>query len=356
MSAQSAKQTMPQNAIAVTMGEPAGIGGEVTLKAWQNRERLSSPFFLIDDPKRIERLTQNFGMSVPIKSINTPEEAFQCFSTHLPVLPINKKIDINLGKPHIAYAAAVINSIEIGVRLVTSGKASALTTNPIQKEILYQAGFEYPGHTEFLAHLASIETPPVMMLASRVLLVVPVTIHESLLSAVQSLNAADIVEKTMIANSALCRDFALAKPRLAIAGLNPHAGEGGTLGNEEIDIIAPAIKQLKVKGLDVFGPVPPDTLFSEKIRETYDAAICMYHDQALIPIKTLDFEGAVNVTCGLPFIRTSPDHGTAIDIARKGTASPESLVAALNMAAAMAANRHQQHAPHTQGQNGLVSA
>ena len=342
--------------IALTMGEPAGIGGEVTLKAWLQRDHCKQCFFAIDDPDRLGRLAKKFSLNVPIHLIQNPLDALSCFATGLPVLPINKAIRETLGKPDSSLASAVIDSIEMAVSFVMSGEASALTTNPVQKESLYQAGFKHPGHTEFLAELANITTPPVMMLACSQLRVVPITVHQSLKSAVQALNQHDIIEKTQITYTALQKDFGIPTPRLAIAGLNPHAGENGALVDEETNIITPAVKKLQSLGLDVYGPLPPDTLFSERARQHYDAAICMYHDQALIPIKALDFDGAVNITLGLPFIRTSPDHGTAIDIAERGQAFPNSLIAALNMATDMALNRFQgQHKP-LRTQHGQFSA
>ena len=341
--------------IALTMGEPAGIGGEITLKAWLRRDDLNQCFFAIDNPDRLKRLAQKFSLNVAIQPIQDPQEAQDCFSTSLPVIPLKMVVNDALGKPDPALAPAVLASIKTAVSFVTTGKATALTTNPVQKETLYQASFKHPGHTEFLADLAGITTPPVMMLACQALRVVPITVHQSLKSALQSLNQQEIIEKSQITHSALQHDFGIPHPRLAIAGLNPHAGENGALGDEEINIIAPAVNDLQRQGLDVYGPVPPDTLFSERARHEYDAAMCMYHDQALIPIKTLDFDGAVNVTLGLPFIRTSPDHGTAIDIAEHGQASPDSLIAALNMATVMASNRHQEPSTPLRAQNGLAS-
>ena len=344
------------NPISLTMGEPAGIGGEITLKAWLRRNDCKQCFFAIDDPDRLERLANKFSLTVPIHRIKKPQDALSCFATGLPVIPISTAINETLGKPNPSLASAVITSIEKAVSFVIAGEASALTTNPIQKETLYQAGFKHPGHTEFLADLAKIATPPVMMLACNMLRAVPVTVHQSLKSAVQALNQKEIIEKSQITYEALQKDFGIPHPRLAIAGLNPHAGENGALGDEEMSTITPAIKELQGHGLDVYGPVPPDTLFSERARENYDAAICMYHDQALIPIKTLDFDGAVNITLGLPFIRTSPDHGTALDIAESGKASPDSLIAALNMATFMAVNRYQEQPLSSCVQNGRSSA
>jgi 4-hydroxythreonine-4-phosphate dehydrogenase len=225
------------------------------------------------------------------------------------------------------------------VCLVQSGDAAAVVTGPIHKQTMYQGGFRFAGHTEYLAHLAGIATPPVMMLACSELKVVPVMVHVSLVESIRRLTTAIVVEKAAITAAALRRDFGIAHPRLAVAGLNPHAGEGGDMGGEEARIIRPAIDALRAKDIDAFGPLSPDTMFSARARARYDAAICMYHDQALIPIKTIDFEGAVNLTLGLPFVRTSPDHGTALDIAGTGRANEASLVAALRMADAMARQR-----------------
>ncbi len=327
----------PPRPLALSMGEPAGVGGEVTLKAWM--EGASPPFFVIDAPERLEGLAGRLGMAVPIQAIESPEEALGVFGRALPVLPIKVPVTPVSGRPDPANAGAVIEAIEKAVTLVQTGRASAVVTNPIQKQSLYEAGFAFPGHTEFLAHLAGGDASPVMMLACPSLKVVPVTIHVSLREAIAALTTEGIVEVARITAAALKNDFGIAKPRLAVAGLNPHAGEGGGMGREDIDIVAPAIGILREEGIDAFGPAPSDTLFTEPARTGYDAAICMYHDQALIPIKTIDFEGGVNVTLGLPFVRTSPDHGTALDIAGTGQANANSLTAALNMAAGMVLRR-----------------
>jgi 4-hydroxythreonine-4-phosphate dehydrogenase len=236
-------------------------------------------------------------------------------------------------------ATAVIDAIRHGTELVQAGRASGIVTNPIQKHVLVKAGFKYPGHTEFLAELAGPGTQPVMMLACPGLRVVPVTVHLALTDAIASLDTERIVTTARIVNAALRTDFSIEHPRLAVAGLNPHAGEGGLFGREEIEIIEPALKILRAEGLNITGPLPPDTMFHAAARAGYDAALCMYHDQALIPLKTIDFERGVNITLGLPFVRTSPDHGTAINIAGTGRANAESLIAALATAAQMAAAR-----------------
>ncbi|MBM3541835.1 MAG: 4-hydroxythreonine-4-phosphate dehydrogenase PdxA, partial [Alphaproteobacteria bacterium] len=242
------------------------------------------------------------------------------------------------GTPDSRNAPAVLRAIERAVEFARAGRAGAIVTNPIHKGVLYEAGFRHPGHTEYLAALAG-GVRPVMMLACRSLRVVPVTIHVPLARVAFALRTEDIVATGEIAAVALARDFGIAEPRLAVAGLNPHAGEGGHLGREEIEIIAPAVAALRAKGIRAEGPAPADTLFHDRARARADAVLCMYHDQALIPLKTIDFDGGVNVTLGLPFVRTSPDHGTAFDIAGKNLANPASLLAALELAAEMAAHR-----------------
>ncbi len=326
-------------AIALTVGEPAGIGGEITLKAWLRRHEAGlAPFFVIDDPARLERLAASLGWNVPVARIAAPEEAASVFTRALPVLPLAFPAPVVSGRPDPANAAAVIEAITTAVTLVTAGRATAIVTNPIQKETLYRAGFPHPGHTEFLGALAG-GARPVMMLACAELRVVPVTVHVALAAALAALSTAEIVAVGRIAAAALTSDFRIARPRLAVAGLNPHAGEHGTMGREEIEMIAPAIAALRADGIDATGPYSPDTMFHAAARRRYDAALCMYHDQALIPLKTIDFDRGVNITLGLPFVRTSPDHGTACDIAGQGTADAGSLIAALELAAGMAARR-----------------
>ena len=318
--------------LCLTMGEPAGIGGEIAIKAWTaQRTQAVAPFFMIDRPERLRALATRIGIDIPIAVINSPRDVH--FTEALPVLALNATVDSEPGKLDTANAAAVIESITRGHALVMAGQASALVTNPIQKSTLYAAGFSYPGHTEFLAALAKSETPPVMMLAVEGLRVVPITVHESLRTALDGLTIESIVVKARIAARELRARFGIAHPRLAVAGVNPHAGESGTIGREEIDIVIPAIEILRSEGWHVAGPLSPDTMFHPRARAEYDVAICHYHDQALIPLKTIDYDHGVNVTLGLDFIRTSPDHGTALDIAGTGTANPESLIAALNLAA-----------------------
>jgi len=325
--------------LVVTMGEPAGIGGEIALKAWLDRAAGLPPFYLRDDPERLASLAAGLGWPVPVQEIAAPAEAVAVFETALPVAPIGLTPRAPAGKPDPADAPAVIAAIDIAVADVREGRAAAVVTNPIHKDSLYRAGFGYPGHTEYLAELAGGGLTPVMMLVCPELRVVPVTIHLPLRRAAEALSRDAIVVAGRITDYALRADFGIATPVLAISGLNPHAGEGGGLGREEIETIEPAIAVLRNEGIDARGPLAADTMFHAAARRTYDAALCMYHDQALIPIKTIDFDGGVNVTLGLPFVRTSPDHGTAFGIAGKGFARADSLIAALRLGAQMAARR-----------------
>jgi 4-hydroxythreonine-4-phosphate dehydrogenase len=326
--------------LALTMGEPGGIGGEITLLAWRSRVAAKlPPFYAIDDPARLAALSRQLGWDVPVRAIAAPEAAAAVFAEALPVLPVGGAPRGRPGQPDPADAPLILGAIRTAVADVQSGRAAALVTNPIHKESLYRAGFHHPGHTEYLAELAGSTTAPVMMLASTQLRVVPITIHLPLRQAVASLSCAAIVHAGRVTDAALRRDFGIAAPRIAVAGLNPHAGESGSLGREDLDIIVPAIAELRAAGVDARGPLAADTMFHAEARRAYDAALCMYHDQALIPVKTIDFHGSVNVTLGLPFIRTSPDHGTAFDIAGRGQARPDSLVAALLLAARMAEQR-----------------
>ena len=322
--------------LAVTMGDPAGIGGELTLMAWMARDAGPSAFYVIDDPARLRGLAHAIGVDCPIEEISDPADAGAIFGRALPVLPLPLPAPQAPGIPQPENAKAVIQSITRAVEDARSGRASGVVTNPINKRALHEgAGFAYPGHTEFLAALGGVETS-VMMLAAPGLRVVPLTVHVALLEVAGAITVASLCETARIINTALHRDFAIPAPRIAVSGLNPHAGEGGSMGYEEIDIIAPAIAALKAEGLDVSGPWPGDTMFHEEARVQYDAALCMYHDQALIPLKTLDFHRGVNITLGLPFVRTSPDHGTAYDRAGRGTADPRSFIEALRVAQSMA--------------------
>jgi 4-hydroxythreonine-4-phosphate dehydrogenase len=325
--------------LAVTMGEPAGIGGDITLMAWRSRADAGlPPFFVIDDADRLAALASRLALAVPIARIDRPEQAASAFAKALPVLhrPLGRAVEP--GRPDTANGTAVVAAIEEAVALARAGRAAAVVTNPINKKVLYNADFGFPGHTEFLASLAG-GVRVAMMLASPLLRVVPVTIHVSLRDAIATLTTADIVADGRLVARALAQDFGIAQPRIAVAGLNPHAGEQGAMGSEDATIVAPAVAALRAEGIDALGPLPPDTMFHAAARATYDAALCMYHDQALIPLKTLDFEGGVNVTLGLPFVRTSPDHGTAFDVAGTGKARPDSLIAAMRLAAEIAARR-----------------
>ena len=316
------------------MGDPAGIGGEITLKAWSALRHAGPAFVALDDPARLRAIDAD----IPMHAIGTIEEAADVFGQALPVLPTPLAMPSTSGKPDPANARAVLDSIETAVRLAQSGRARAVVTNPISKATLYQAGFPYPGHTEFLGALTGAPHP-VMMLANDHLRVVPVTVHVGLRAALNQLSIEMIVTVAGIAASALRNQFGIPAPRLAIAGLNPHAGEGGAMGSEEGSIITPAIGRLRAQGIQAEGPYSPDTMFTPAARAGYDVAICMYHDQALIPLKTLDMVSGVNVTLGLPIVRTSPDHGTAFDIAGQNRADASSLIAALRMAASLVCDR-----------------
>lgn len=329
--AQSSVTRSPLAPVALTCGDPAGIGAEIALAA---RQRLGDevPFFWIGDPAHLPA-----GAAYQV--IDDPAAVAGVPAGQLPVLEHGFPQPATPGQPDLRNAQGVIDVIARGVALVQGGAASALCTLPINKKVLKDgAGFAFPGHTEFLAHLGGVERV-VMMLACDALRVVPTTIHIPLADVPRQLTP-DLLEATIrITEAGLRRDFGVTAPRIAIAGLNPHAGEGGAMGREEGDWIAPLIARLRGEGLDLKGPMPPDTMFHAAARRGYDVAICMYHDQALIPIKTIDFDNGVNVTLGLPFVRTSPDHGTAYDIAGKGVANASSLVAALRMAQQMARAR-----------------
>jgi 4-hydroxythreonine-4-phosphate dehydrogenase len=320
--------------LALTSGEPAGIGPDITIKAWLRRNELKLPaFYLLGDRDSLGKRAKALGLKIELADVR-PEDAPCAFADALPVVATGRAATALPGRPDDTSADAAMTSIR------QAGRAAAVVTNPIAKSVLYRAGFRHPGHTEFLAELAATEshTPqPVMMLWSPALVVVPVTIHLSLREAISQLSSDLIVTTARIVVAALQARFGLANPRLAVSGLNPHAGEDGSLGTEDRTIVAPAVEILRGEGIEIRGPLPADTMFHDAARKTYDCAICMYHDQALIPVKTLAFEDAVNVTLGLPFIRTSPDHGTAFDIAGTGKADPSSLIAALRLAARMAA-------------------
>ncbi|WP_136658714.1 4-hydroxythreonine-4-phosphate dehydrogenase PdxA [Nitratireductor sp. XY-223] len=327
--------------LALTMGDPAGIGPDITVSMWSRRAELKlPPLLVIACPATLLQRADRLGIELTIDRIDSAADAGSV-GDGLPVLPLTNPVDAEAGKPDRANAAAIIESIERAVSMTVDGSANAVITNPIAKSELYAAGFAFPGHTEFLAELAlrhyKTSHRPIMMLAGPRLRAVPVTVHIPLRSVPDALSTELVVETATITATDLKRRFGIAEPRLAVAGLNPHAGEDGALGSEDNDIVRPAVSRLRSAGIDAFGPLPADTMFHDAARSRYDAAICMYHDQALIPAKALGFDDTVNTTLGLPFIRTSPDHGTAFNIAGTGAARPDSLIAAIRLAAAMTA-------------------
>jgi 4-hydroxythreonine-4-phosphate dehydrogenase len=323
------------------MGEPAGIGTEITLRSWLELRHTECAFFILHDAEHVAAAARALSLDVPVSSISRADEARRAFRDSLPVMPVPLRAPAVMGRPDVRNASSVVDAIRLAVDLTVAGAASGVVTNPIQKAVLYEGGFRFPGHTEFLQDFAGSGYRATMMLASEQLKVVPVSIHEPLAAAVGGISVARILEIARAAEAGLRYDFGIQRPRLAIAGLNPHAGEAGSMGREEIEVIAPAIEALRQSGIDAWGPYPPDTMFTARSRATYDAAICMYHDQALIPLKTLDADGGVNVTLGLPFVRTSPDHGTALNIAGKGIADPGSLISAIKMAVRIVGQRQQ---------------
>jgi 4-hydroxythreonine-4-phosphate dehydrogenase len=328
--------------LALTLGEPAGIGPDITFAAWRRRSELGlPPFYLLADPDFVARRARQMAPDVAVAVVE-PASASATFATLLPVVDIAVAVSAEPGHPDQSSAPAAIAAIRRAVADVGTGAASAIVTNPIAKNVLYRSGFAEPGHTEYLAKLAAEATGvayhPVMMLWSPELAVVPVTIHLPLKDVISRLTGDLVVETGRIVARDLRDRFGIARPRLVVAGLNPHAGEDGALGDEDLNLVRPAVERLKADGIDARGPLPADSLFHAAARASYDAALAMYHDQALIPIKTLAFDHAVNVTLGLPFVRTSPDHGTAFDIAGTGRADPGSLIAALRLAARLSAN------------------
>ncbi len=323
--------------IAVTVGDPSGIGPEIAIAAWLAREALGlPPFYLLADPRQLDARARLVGWDVPIAEVE-PGGAAPVFGRALPIVPLRNGLGESPGRPESTNAPGIVEAIERAVADCLDGRAAAVVTSPIAKKPLQDAGFGFPGHTEFLAHLAEVRSgrpwQAVMMLAGPELRVVPTTIHVPLADVPKLLTTELIVSTSRIVAADLARRFGIASPRLAMAGVNPHAGEGGSMGHEDIRIVAPAVAALQAEGIDATGPLPADTMFHAEARTRYDAAICMYHDQALIPVKTLAFDETVNVTLGLPFIRTSPDHGTAFDLAGTGRARPDSLIAALKLAA-----------------------
>lgn len=323
--------------LVLTMGEPAGVGPEIIAKAW-SALRDGQPFAVLGDT----RLLSNQG--VPVAGVLAPADASQVFRNALPVLNQPAPAPVRIGRPDPVNAGVVADWIERGVDLVLSGEASGLVTAPIAKAPLYAAGFRFPGHTEFIAELTA-DAPfggtrgPVMMLTARDLRACLVTIHVPLDQVPELVTIERVCRTARVVHEAMRRDFGIVAPRLALAALNPHAGESGSLGLQEIEVLRPAVELLRAEGIMITDPLPADTMFHDEARATYDAAICLYHDQALIPVKTLDFWGGVNATLGLPIVRTSPDHGTGFDIAGKGVARPDSLIAAIRLASEMAANR-----------------
>jgi 4-hydroxythreonine-4-phosphate dehydrogenase len=329
-------------ALIMTQGDPAGIGPDLALDLWKRRAQLGvPPFVLIADAELMRTRARVLGLDVPVAVVGDPADGLGVFDEVLPLIDHGLPATALPGQPDPVTAPGTIRSIEMAVDLVEGGKGAAVVTNPIAKSVLYAAGFRHPGHTEFLAALAvrsGGNVPrPVMMIWSELLAVVPVTIHIPLSAVPQTLTTALIVETGLIVARELRQRFGLAAPRLAVSGLNPHAGEGGALGAEDDAVVRPAVEALRAQGILVTGPHPADTMFHARARAGYDVALTMYHDQGLIPAKTLAFDEGVNVTLGLPFIRTSPDHGTAFDIAGRGMARPDSLLAALRLAARLAA-------------------
>ena len=337
--------------LALTLGEPAGIGPDITLCAWARRRELDLPaFYIIGDLRHLAERAKCLGLTVAIEAV-TPGAASATFQRALPVVTLDLDTTARPGRPDNTSAPIAIASINRAVADVLDGAAAAVVTNPIAKSVLYKGGFSEPGHTEYLAKLSFERSGdpawPVMMLWSPEVAVVPVTIHVPYKEVPQRLTRDLIFETGRVVARDLADRFGIARPRIAVAGLNPHAGEDGTIGKEDATVVRPAIERLVADGIDARGPLPADTMFHDAARRTYDAALCMYHDQALIPIKTLAFDHAVNVTLGLPFIRTSPDHGTAFDIAGTGKANPSSLVAAIRLAARLAAadQKHRKAVP-----------
>jgi 4-hydroxythreonine-4-phosphate dehydrogenase len=324
--------------LVLSMGEPAGVGPEIIASAWRALSGEALPFAVIGDPGLLK------AQGVPVVEIGQVADAADRFARALPVLAHPVPAVVVVGQPDPANAGVVADWIERGVDLVLSGEASGLVTAPIAKAPLYAAGFRFPGHTEFIAELTA-DAPfagtrgPVMMLTARDLRACLVTIHVALDQVPELVTGERVIRTARVVHEAMKRDFGIARPRLALAALNPHAGEGGALGLQEIEVLRPAVEVLRAEGITITDPLPADTLFHDEARATYDAAICLYHDQALIPVKTLDFWGGVNATLGLPIIRTSPDHGTGFDIAGEGRARPDSLIAAVRLATEMAATR-----------------
>lgn len=325
-----------QKPLVITMGEPAGIGGELTIKAWKARESQDLPtFFALDNIARLKAIDPD----LPIIEITRPSEAIEIFHHALPVFNIDLPEAPVLGTLNPKNGKAVLESIERAVHFCMQGEAAGLVTNPIHKAALYDIGFNHPGHTEYVAALCADHKTPIMMLAAKELRVVPLTVHIPIKDVPSAITQELIINRVQIVQESLRQDYKIASPRIAVCGLNPHAGENGKIGMEDQEVIQPALRVLKSEGIDVHGPYPADTMFHEEARVNYDVAIGMYHDQALIPLKTLDFHGGVNITLGLSVVRTSPDHGTALDIAGRGIARADSLMNAIKTADEIAHNR-----------------
>lgn len=318
--------------LVLTQGDPASIAPEITAAVWQKLRQNGPAFVYVGDPSLLER-------RVPVQTVRYLSAGADIFSHALPVIPLHLATPPAPGEPDRRNAASVLESIRLAVELTLSGEASAMITNPISKEVVQGAGFHHPGHTSYLAELCQTPGNEVMLLAGPSLKVVPITVHVALREAIAQLSSDLIIRTARTVAAGMQRDFGLSNPRMAFAGLNPHAGEHGLMGREEQEIILPALHTLRQEGYNVSGPLPPDTMFTPDARAKYDVALCMYHDQGLIPLKTLDMAEGVNVTLGLPIIRTSPDHGTAFDIAGQNKADPRSLEAAIQLAATLAENR-----------------
>jgi 4-hydroxythreonine-4-phosphate dehydrogenase len=323
--------------LAVAMGDPAGVGPEITAKAWKARELHSlAPFFAVGDERAVAAVWDG-----PVQRISSPEESAEVFAHALPVISVADMGEITPGKPDVDGARCALQSLELACGLARSSDAvGGLVTGPVSKAQLYDIGFTYPGQTEFVAERCGVSSEnAVMMLAGPTLRVVPITVHVALADVPAMLSVELILAKARVTARGLYRNFGIERPRLAFAGLNPHAGESGAIGREEIEILKPAIEQLRDEGIDAVGPFAADTMFHPRARAGYDVALCCYHDQALVPIKTLHFDDGVNITLGLPIVRTSPDHGTAFGIAGKDEANPGAMIAAIRMASAAAQHR-----------------
>jgi 4-hydroxythreonine-4-phosphate dehydrogenase len=328
--------------LALTLGEPAGIGPDIALLAWQRREAGEGAFLVIGDCEYLARRARLMGLEIPLATIAAPAEAAAVFDQALPVLDRPLDAQPVPGTPDPAAAGAVVGAIETAVALALDGAVAGIVTNPIHKDALYRAGFAHQGHTDFLAHLArqaGHAAEPVMMLSAGSLRTVPLTIHIPLKEVPGAISGDLIVRQARVVARELSGLLGGRPARLAVAGLNPHAGENGAIGTEERDVIAPAVARLQSEGVDVTGPLSADTLFHDEVRGRFDVFLCMYHDQALIPVKTIGFHQGVNTTLGLPFVRTSPDHGTALALAGTGEANPSSLLAALKLARQLAGAR-----------------